>query len=163
MTLQASGSISLTDVLNEIKIANPGRALPISLGDSDVLSLAGKSSPPISLSDLYGKSSFTATGVNDSASINTYNAPSSTIRVYPSVNVIGGSNPTYQWTMTSYTGLTPTLSNTTSQSCMLSHPYSTNSNGAFDAVLQCVVTNGNGAQITVTGITGHADWSNGSL
>lgn len=56
MTLQSSNPISLGDVLNELKIANPSRALPIALGDSDVRSLAGVPSGNISLTDLLGKS-----------------------------------------------------------------------------------------------------------
>lgn len=57
MALQASGAISLTDIMTELRGNNPSRAYPISLGDADVLALAGKGSVPISLTDLYGKSS----------------------------------------------------------------------------------------------------------
>lgn len=58
MTLPASSPISLGDVLTEIRRVDPGRALPISLGDADVRALAGKPSGAVSLSDLYGKSSY---------------------------------------------------------------------------------------------------------
>jgi hypothetical protein len=57
MTLQASGFISLGDVLVELQRANAARVLPISLGDQDVLALAGHPGPACQLSDLYGKSS----------------------------------------------------------------------------------------------------------
>ena len=50
MTLPASDSISLSDVLAKIQKSNPSRALLISLA------LAGKSALPISMSNLYGKS-----------------------------------------------------------------------------------------------------------
>lgn len=64
MTLQSSPPISLGDVANEL-----GIALPLSLGDSRVLTLAGKSGPPISLSDLLGKGSGGASG-GGSANVN---------------------------------------------------------------------------------------------
>lgn len=67
MTLQSSPPISLGDVANEL-----GIALPLSLGDSRVLSLAGKSGPPISLSDLLGKSSHFSTNVNVTSSQQNY-------------------------------------------------------------------------------------------
>lgn len=57
MTLQASGAISLNDVLTELRVSNPGRASQISLLDADVVALAGKSGAPVALTDLYGKSS----------------------------------------------------------------------------------------------------------
>ena len=59
MTLPASGSISLTQVLAELQTANAGRTLPISLGDADVRALAGVPSGAISLSNLYGKTAYT--------------------------------------------------------------------------------------------------------
>jgi hypothetical protein len=158
MTLQASGPISLTDVLNELRIANSGRGATVSLGDSDVLSLVGKGGAPISLSDLYGKSAFKVAGNNASSSQSSINA-GGTSSASPSVTVIGGSGTiTYQWTMTSYTGMTPTLSNANGSYCQVSRTFGKLTDGSFDAVLQCVVTNGNGATATVTGITAHGDW-----
>jgi hypothetical protein len=52
-----TGPISLLNVLAELRIANPGRQLPISLNDPDVRALAGVPSGPISLANFYGKSS----------------------------------------------------------------------------------------------------------
>lgn len=67
MTLAASGSISLycgacasRSVLTELRIANPGRNLPISMSDADVKSLAGVGSNAYSMSAFYGKSAFTS-------------------------------------------------------------------------------------------------------
>lgn len=57
MTLPSSGPISMQQVLVELQIANPSRTTPISLNDADVRALAAKPSGPISMSDLYGKSS----------------------------------------------------------------------------------------------------------
>lgn len=67
MTLATSGSISLycgacasRSVLTELRIANPGRNLPISMSDADVKSLARVGSNAYSMSAFYGKSSFTS-------------------------------------------------------------------------------------------------------
>lgn len=160
MTLPASGAISLTDVLNELKVTNSSRALPISLGDSDVLALAGKSAPPISLSDLYGKSSYvpmTVTGVNDSATA--YSGSSSgTTTCHPSVTVSGGSGTkTFAWSFTSNPD-NCTLGAATSQTCNVSHAYAVNSAGSANAVLQCAVTDSR-ATVTTGGITAGLDWS----
>lgn len=57
MTLPASGTITMAQVLTELQIAAPARTTPISLGDADVRALAGVPSGAISLASLYGKSS----------------------------------------------------------------------------------------------------------
>jgi hypothetical protein len=54
MTL-STGTLSLLDVLNELRTSNAGRALPIGLNDADVRALAGKPNGPIGLADLRGK------------------------------------------------------------------------------------------------------------
>jgi hypothetical protein len=64
VTLPASGSISLSQILAELRIAVPGRALPIRLGDADVRTLAGVPSGAISLSNLRGKSAVTPVPIN---------------------------------------------------------------------------------------------------
>lgn len=161
MTLPASGAIGLTDVLNELKITTPSRALPISLGDSDVLALAGKSAPPISLSDLYGKSSYiplSVTGNNDSASA--VSASAGTVTCHPSVTVTGGSGgTTYAWSFTSNPNGC-SLGAATAATCNVSHSYATNAFGSANAVLQCVVSDNTGHSKTLGGITGDLDWSN---
>jgi hypothetical protein len=157
MTLQASGAISLTDVLNELRIANTGRNNPISLGDSDVLALAGKGGNPTSLSDLYGKSSFKVTGNSASNKVSSING-AGTCWTYPSVTVIGGSSVTYQWTVTASSGVGATLGSATSQTCSLSSSYSQNTDGYYSVTLQCAVRNGNGATITVTDVTANGSW-----
>ena len=64
MTTPVSGTINLTDVFAELFISNSSREFPISLGDADVLALAGKTGLPISLYDLYGKTSVNTSGHN---------------------------------------------------------------------------------------------------
>ena len=56
MALPSTGAISLLDVRNEL-----GKTGAISLGDSAVRTLAGRTSGAISMSDLRGKSSFAYT------------------------------------------------------------------------------------------------------
>lgn len=159
MTLQASGAISLTDVLNELRIANSGRGATISLGDSDVLSLAGKGGAPLSLSDLYGKSAFSATGNNSYNQGIMTGTSGGTAYTYPSVTVKGSGNYSYSWTITTNTG-SATLSNATSQQATVSHTYVKQGSGSYDVFLQCVVTdNVAGKSITVTNIEAAADWS----
>jgi len=157
MTLQASGPISFSDVLGELRIANPGRASAISLNDSDVRALAGKPSGSISLSDLYGKSSFTATG-HDATGSGISSTSGGTISVSPYVTVIGGSNVTYQWSITA-SNISVTLGNANSSYCTVSRSYAKLSDGFFNVTLQCVVTNGNGASITISGINAYGEWS----
>lgn len=86
MTLPTSGAITIGQVATEL-----GASLPLSLGDSRVLQLAGKSGAPISLSDLYGKSALSITGFSTAAGAN-----SNTVTV--SATVRGGSGAvTYAW------------------------------------------------------------------
>jgi len=161
MTLQASGAISLTNVLNELRIANSGRSGVISLGDGDVLALAGKGSPPISLSDLYGKSIFKATATSEYTSVSSIQA-GGTCYSSPYITAIGGSGViTYQWTVLSNLG-SATFRFPNNATCQLSRAFSKLSQGSFDVELQCVVADSAGHSITLTGITAHGDWYNNS-
>lgn len=156
MTLQASGTISLTDVLNELRIANSGRSAVISLGDADVLALAGKGGAPISLNDLYGKSSFSAIGTDASVSVPSTTA--GTCSAYPYVTPTGGAGgTTYQWAMNSNPN-NATLASANSQQCQVYHTYAKTSDGQFDVVLQCTVRDNAGNTITVSNINAHGDW-----
>ena len=86
MTLPTLGAITIGQVATEL-----GIGLPLSLGDSRVLQLAGKSGAPISLSDLYGKSALSITGFSVAAGAN-----SNTVSV--SATVSGGNGSiTYAW------------------------------------------------------------------
>lgn len=160
MTLPASGSISLGQVLDELRVANSNRGLPISLGDADVLALAGKSGPPISLGDLYGKSAIaplTAVGNNDYTFTNS-SAANGTARAYPSVTVSGGSGArTYAWSILSTNNASATLSNTGNIGCTVSVPYYQNTNGSATVYLRCVVTDSTGS-VTVDNIVARMDW-----
>jgi hypothetical protein len=161
MTLQASGGISLTDVMNEIRLVNPGRAYPISLGDADVRALAGVPSGAIGLSNLYGKSSYIPMNVTgNSSSQGASSASGGTVTCHPSVSVTNGSGGyTYSWSFTSNPNSCG-LGASTSAACNVSHGYTTNANGGATATLQCVVTDNTGHVVTATGITAALDWSN---
>lgn len=145
MTLPTTGSLSLTDVMTELRVANPSRAYPISLGDSDVLSLAGKSAPPISLSDLYGKSSIppiVVTAVGDSNSVTS--AVGTSVSCHPSASFTGGQGAgSYLWEFVSNPDGC-SLSLATSATCTISHTYARNANGSASATLKCTVTAGPG-------------------
>jgi hypothetical protein len=162
MTLPTSGPLSLTDVMNELRVANPSRAYPISLGDSDVLALAGKSAPPISLTDLYGKSSYvytpmTVTGNNDSG-YEISSGGAGAVECHPSVTVSGGEGvKTFYWEFTANPNGC-SLSNATSQSCTVSKSYVKDSIGTADATLRCTVTDSTGASVAREGITAHLEW-----
>jgi hypothetical protein len=101
MTLPASGAISLTQVMNELRNANPARAYPISLGDADVRALAGVASGAISLSNLYGKSSgLTVTAPNRFAQRLTNT--SGNVSVASTATASGGNGVyTYAWSYVS--------------------------------------------------------------
>lgn len=161
MTLAASGTISLSDVLAEIRLVTPGRADTISLGDADVLALAGKSGQPISLTDLYGKSSYVPMTVTPHSAISG-NVDSSlsggTASASPSVSVSGGSGGyTYAWSITSQTN-TVTLSGTSASTCNVTRTFNKFANGDFDVILQCVVTDNTGHSVTVSNIEAYSSW-----
>lgn len=160
MTLPTTGSLSLSDVLTELKIANPSRTAPISLGDADVLALAGKSAPPISLSDLYGKSGIppvVVTGHGDSNSVTS--AVGTQVACHPSATYTGGNGaaPSYFWEfVTNPNGCA--ISNQTSQTCTVTHAYTTNSSGSASATLKCTVTTGPVSGFA-TGIPADLSWT----
>lgn len=159
MTLPASGSISLGDVMTELRVTNPGRAYPISLGDSDVRALAGVPSGAISLSNLYGKSSYiamTVTGIDDTTSMagNT-TGTSYTGHTHPSVSVSGGSGGyTYLWSITGGSGFT--LTSSTLQTCDVAHSVPALGYSGT-CTLSCAVTDSTSHTVTATGVI--ADYS----
>lgn len=161
MTLIAYGygSISLAEVLTELRIANPGRSYPISLGDADVRALASIPSGPISLTDLYGKSAIatlTATGNNDSGFETTANG-SGSVSAYPSVSYTGGSGTkTFQWSVLSSTQPV-TLINPNNAQCEVKRSFLQNSNGNSITYLRCVVSDSTGS-VTVDNIIADLHW-----
>lgn len=160
MSLPPFGSaISLGDVLAELRSANAGRGLPISLGDADVRALAGKPSGDISLTDLYGKSAvtlLTVTGNNDTGhATTTYSAGS--VSAYPSVSYAGGSGTkTFQWSVLSSTDSVQ-LINPNNAQCEVRHSYLKNSSGSAIAYLRCVVSDSTGT-VTVDNIVADLSW-----
>lgn len=112
MTTPAPGQpIGLTDVLTELRITNPGRALPISLGDADVRALAGIPSGPISLGDCSGKTNapgYTPMSGNFNSNTVDSNAnppANTTVHAPVSVTIAGDTAPiSYTWTKDSGDG-----------------------------------------------------------
>lgn len=155
MTLPASGAISLSQVNTEL---GRGSTNAIDMNDSAVRTLAGVggSGSQWSMNSLYGKSSLSASGVDDFRSYST-SASGGTASAFPSVNRSGGNGSyTYSWSFTS-NPQGASLSNSTAQTPTVSQNFVKNSSGGFSAVLQCVVTSG-GSSVTVSNINASADW-----
>lgn len=159
MTLPSSGNLSMLQVLDELRTANPGRALPIGLGDSDVRALAGVPSGPIAMSQLYGKSSLaplTARGNNDYVFANTTTS-GGTLYAYPSVTVSGGAGEkTYAWSVLSANG-SVTLSQTNASQARVAVTYLKQGFGNVTVFLRCVVTDSSGS-VTVDNIVAQLEW-----
>lgn len=153
MTLPASYPISMSQINTELGRASNATT---SLTESAVRTLAGVPSGAISFGNLLGKSSLSASGVNDFRSYST-TAAAGTASAFPSVNRSGGTGSyTYSWSFTS-NPQGASLSNSTSQTPTVSMSFAKNSTGGFSAVLQCVVTSG-GSSVTVSNINAGADW-----
>jgi hypothetical protein len=153
MTLQSSGAISLGDVLTELRIANPGRSLPISLGDTDVRNLAGVPSGAISLSDLYGKSSYVAMSATlpDNSDSSLSNPPSATtINIPMAMTVTGGLAPfSYTWSKVSGSGSVQAVNSPNTNAQITNPRFSTPS--TLSELVQCSVTDAMGNTITRQG------------
>lgn len=160
MTLPTSGSLSMLQVLDELRTMNPGRGLPISLGDADVRSLAGVPSGDISMSQLYGKSAgsaLVATGNNDYG-VSSSDGRSGTVSAYPSVSYSGGQGAkTFQWSVLSAPA-NVTLSNANSAQCTVSRSFARDSSGRAVVYLRCVVSDTSGS-VTVDNIIAELEWA----
>ena len=159
MTTPASGTISLTDVMTELRVTNPGRAYPISLGDADVLALAGKGGPPISLTDLYNKTSFIAL-VSASASpssvsgsgIKGFRAYTTTTTCTP--NPSNATGLSYTWEYVS--GSTFTVETPSASATRFSYIPTTDI-GSRSGVYRCKVTQG-GTTVYTGNVSVTIDW-----
>lgn len=120
-----TGTIALGDVLAELKLYNPSRALPISLGDADVRGLAGIPDPnDITLGDLRGKT--VLQGANYPNPVTTVplegsHGPNSSISVDRTYSTVSSASPTpsgvtgtitYQWSVQSVGTTSCTFSGT---------------------------------------------------
>lgn len=154
MTIRTTPPISLSDVMAELRVNNPGRAYPIALGDTDVRALAGKSSGPLSLSDLYGKSGqapLTATTTDGYAFYN--NATSGgTGTATATVTPAGGSGGySCAWTVVSNVG-GATVGALNGASVTISKTYVKNSTGSATVTFNVTVTDSQGHTVTVNNV-----------
>lgn len=155
MTLPTSGSISSDQIMAELRVANPTRAFPLSLTDADVLALAGKSVPPISIpADLYGKSSYTpmSGSVPDVDGSAASDPPSNyTAHVTVAIARTGGLAPfSYAWTMLSGGGTVTAANAASTTANFIVRRFSTPGESST-LVAQCVVTDSTGATMTRSG------------
>lgn len=147
MTIRTTPPISLSDVMAELRIVDPNRVYPISLGDADVRALAGRPSGAISLSDLYGKSSYVpmtvyATGGSDFQ--NSVYGPG-TASAGAAASVTGGRGAMmFNWVVLSSIG-DPVISGHTTPTLYASRGYTENSNGSATVTARCDVTDETGA------------------
>lgn len=163
MTLPTNPPLNLSDVLAELRVVNANRSATITLGDDDVRVLAGKPTGAVSLSDLFGKSSYipmTVTATGDSGANYNSQLNGGTVSCYPSVMVQGGRGArTYSWRFVSNpNGLT--LSAATSQTCTVSTTFTKNSIGSASADLVCDVRDETGAVVTSNTVQAYLEWSN---
>ncbi len=161
MTIRTTPPISLSDVMAELRTSNPGRAYPISLGDADVRALAGVPSGPISLSDLYGKSSYLPMTVTATASSDFKNSAASagTVNGTAAANVSGGKGAKqYRWVVLSNPG-GASISGTTSSQLGASKSYARYSTGSADVQARCDVTDETGATASSGVVTVSLTWA----
>lgn len=158
MTLPVTAPITLGQVLTELRTTNPGRALPISLGDADVRALAGIASGPISMTNLLGKSSYipmTLTGFPASNSADSTTS-GGTVACSPAITISGGSGGyTVSWAFVTPDGCTLVGGN--SLSCTVSHTYVKTSIGGANATVRATVTDNTGHTQTID-VTATLDW-----
>lgn len=153
MTLPASGSISTAQILAELRTSNPGRNYPLSTLDSDVLALAGKSGPPVKMpDDFWGKSAAAFTGYIPAVQMSAPSNPASsrTETAAVAVNISGGIAPfTYAWSHVSGPGSVDAVNASSSTARMPNPRFS--EPGESTQVVQCIVTEGTGKQLTLQG------------
>ena len=167
MTLPTSGSISTDQILAELRVANANRNYPLSLNDADVLALAGKSAPPVTMpDDFYGKSAAPPaqpmTLYPSASNLNYGNVPSQmTGAINISVAVTGGARPlTYSWGEIAVTNGMVLKSETNGPSLNFERTLPANSNGTATARARCTVTDANGVTASTALLTGSITWGN---
>lgn len=160
MTTPASGTISLGNVRAEIGVGGP-----IGLTDGNVRTLSGVSSGPVALSDCYNKTGaggggggFVATG-NSASAVGVAPGAQFTKSVSPSVTSTGGSGTgkTYLWSIATQDDANFVLTNSTSQTCTVSHII-----GKYGYIggctLNCAVGDDAGNSANVTGVMADFDF-----
>lgn len=160
MTIRTTPPISLTDVMDEIRLTNPGRAYPISLGDADVRALAGIPSGPISLSDFYGKSAYPPMTVTATATGSFKNSAASagTVSGTATASASGGKGAKqYQWIVLSNPG-DASISGLNSSQLSASKAFARYSTGSADVQARCNATDETGATVSSNIVTIALNW-----
>lgn len=163
MTLPTSGSISSDQFLAELRVKTAGRNYPLSLDDADVLALAGKTAPPVTMpDDFYGKSvappEMTLEAFGDTGSKSS-TAADGVVSCFPSVIVRNGKSPyTYLWEFTN-NPLTFTITNANTSSPTISKAFNKNTNGSATATLRVTVTDSQGQTKVANNVMALLQWS----
>jgi len=165
MTLATSGTLSSDDLLAELRLANPNRNYPLGLLDTDVLALAGKSGPPVTMpGDFYGKSvssggggggggggtpSTLAASMSDADGSAISGSSSAFVANVPiSISVSGGQSPySYAWSKLSGTGFVQ-AANAPTTAGQFNVPAHAQAGLSYSEVAQCIVTDALGATVT---------------
>lgn len=170
MTLPASGAISAAMILAELQTANPGRGYPLSLLDADVLALAGKGGPPVTMpTDFYGKSAGgavtpppppgpltvqTTDGYGRASSENS----SGQVSCQVSAQVSGGTGTiVHLWEFTSNPGAF-TLSGSNGAAATVSKNYTRYSSGSAQAALRYTARDSTGAVVVAEPVYADLEW-----
>lgn len=172
MTIRGTPPLSLSDVMAELRTANPGRAYPIAVGDSDVRALAGIASGPIDLGNLYGKTAGVVTPppptpspltvqTQDGSGYATSTNTGGTVSCQVSAAVSGGTGTiTHLWEFVSNPGQF-TLSNSNSATARVSRTYTRYSSGAADAELRYTARDSAGAVVVAQPVIANLEWNSG--
>lgn len=160
MTIRTTPPISLSDVLAELRLVNANRTYPISLGDADVRALAGIPSGAISLSDLYGKSSYVPMTVyaTDGYDYRDSSFGSGVASASGVVSTDGGKGTKfYNWTVLSNPGGATVTGHSTS-TLTATKSFVEQAGGGVTVTAQCAITDETGAVVTSPVVSIVLEW-----
>lgn len=161
MAIRSTPPISLADVMAELRIANPNRAYPLSLGDTDVRALAGKPSGPISLGDLYGRSGYAPMSISavGGSDFQTSQFGPGSVSASATATAVGGRGAkTYLWLIGEQQG-SLVLSGQNTSTLVATKAYTQNSTGSATVSANCRVTDETGAMVTSNPIVINLEWA----
>ena len=161
MALPVAGVITTDMIMSELRTANPGRQFPMALDDPDVMALAGRTAPPVTMpDDFYGKSIST---LLSATAVGGYGNADSTlsagiVSASASVSATGGSGEkSYAWTVVSRVN-SPSTTGMNTRTPTVSKNFVRNSNGTAIARLRCTVSDAAGNSVNSNEVDVTLDW-----